>query len=171
MKKTIITLILSLIYFTSYATDPLITEVDSYIKKIAPTSQLDGETVVSLCIKYDIDIIFVLAQGQAESHFGTAGTARKTNSVFNVGAYDGRSASMQIKKGFAFSHPNDSVEPYLLLLKDYYLVNKTTNDLLHCYVNKYGQRYASSLQYEYYLRKIYDNIKKTTNIYNYQYLL
>ena len=121
-----------------------------------------------MCLKYDIDIIFVLAQGQAESHFGTAGTARKTNSVFNVGAYNGHSASKQISNGFGFKHPNDSVEPYILLLMDYYLVNKTTNDLLYNYVNIYNMRYASNLAYEKFLRSIYNTINKKTNINYYQ---
>lgn len=147
----------------------LINEVDTYIDKISPSSKLDGKTIVDMCIKYNIDIMFVLAQGQIESHFGTTGTARKTNSVFNVGAFDGHSAARQTKNGYAFEHPNDSVEPYLILLTNNYLVNdKNTNDLMYNYVNKYNQRYASDKNYEIMLRSVYNKINKTTNINHYQ---
>lgn len=146
----------------------LINEVNSYIKTIAPTSKLTGECIVDKCLYYNIDIIFVLAQGQIESHYGTAGTAKNTNSVFNIGAYDGHSASTQRKNGFGFNHPNDSVEPYLKVLINDYLVNKTTNDLLYNYVNKYNMRYASNPEYEKFLRSIYNNISKKTNIKLYQ---
>lgn len=150
----------------------LINEVDTYIDKISPSSKLDGKTVVDMCIKYNIDIMFVLAQGQIESHFGTTGTARKTNSVFNVGAFDGYSSNTQIKKGYGFDHPNDSVEPYLILLINNYLVNdKNTDDLMYNYVNKYGQRYASHTGYEKMLRSVYNKINKTTNINHYQNLI
>ena len=148
----------------------LVSEVDKYINKISPSSQLDGKVIVDMCIKYNTDIIFVLAQGQIESHFGTTGTARKTNSVFNVGAFDGYSSNTQIKKGYGFDHPNDSVEPYLILLTNNYLVNnKNTNDLMYNYVNKHGQRYASHTGYEKMLRGVYNRINNTTKINYYQY--
>ena len=170
MKKILLLLTFICVSITCIANDYelLVNEVDTYIQRIAPTSKLEGKVVVDMCLKYDIDIIFVLAQGQAESHFGTTGTARKTNSVFNVGAYNGHSASKQISNGFGFKHPNDSVEPYILLLMDYYLVNKTTNDLLYNYVNIYNMRYASNLAYEKFLRSIYNTINKKTNINYYQ---
>lgn len=150
----------------------LVIEVDNYINKISPTSKLDGKVIVDMCIKYDVDIMFVLAQGQIESHFGTTGTARRTNSVFNVGAFDGRSSTSQINKGYGFEHPNDSVEPYLILLSNNYLVNgMSTNKLMYNYVNKYGHRYASSRGYEQMLRCVYNSINKNTNIKQYQSLL
>lgn len=143
----------------------LVTEVNSYIKGIAPSSKLDGEILVDMCYAYNIDIVFVLAQGQIESHYGTRGTAYKTNSVFNVGAYDGYSASRQCKNGFGFSHPNESVEPFLILLTNNYLTNgKTINDLMISYVNHLGMRYASNTRYEYMLKSVYSKINKNTNI-------
>ena len=143
----------------------LINEVDTYINTIAPSSKLDGEIVVDMCCEYNVDIAFVLAQGQIESHFGTTGTARKTNSVFNVGAYDGYSASKQHAHGFGFSHPNESVEPFLILLTTNYLVNgKTINDLMMSYINYLGMRYASDARYEYMLRSVYNKINSKTNI-------
>lgn len=145
----------------------LVDEVNNYIKHIAPSSVLNGEIIVDLCYTYDVDIIFVLAQGQIESHYGTRGTASKTHSVFNVGAYDGYSASQQKNNGFGFSHPDESVEPYLQLLTTKYLVNgKTEKDLMNSYVNYLGMRYASNGNYETMLRSIYENIDKKTNIKN-----
>jgi flagellum-specific peptidoglycan hydrolase FlgJ len=156
---------INIIEYTDSVKTQLINEVDTYINTIAPSSKLDGEIVVDKCCEYNVDIAFVLAQGQIESHFGTAGTARKTNSVFNVGAYDGYSATKQRANGFGFSHPNESVEPYLILLTNNYLVNgKTVNDLMYAYVNHLGMRYASDTRYEYMLRSVYNKINSKTNI-------
>ena len=156
---------INIIEYTDSVKTQLINEVDTYINTIAPSSKLDGEIVVDKCCEYNVDIAFVLAQGQIESHFGTTGTARKTNSVFNVGAYDGYSASRQRSNGFGFSHPNESVEPYLILLTNNYLVNgKTINDLMYAYVNYLGMRYASDTRYEYMLRSVYNKINSKTNI-------
>ena len=108
----------------------LVEQVNSYIQQSAPTSALDGLVVVNNCIDYDIDICFVLAQGEIESHFGTKGLARKTNSVFNVYAFDGKELH-EINKNGKYKHPDDSVEPYIELLKREYLVeNKTEYDML-----------------------------------------
>lgn len=143
----------------------LITEVNDYIRGIAPKSQLDGEAVVEACLEYGVDIKFVLAQGQLESHFGTAGLASKTNSVFNVCAYDGTTASAMISRGKGFSHPNYSVRPYLDLLTTKYMVNgKTEHDMMRNFVSKDGYRYASATEYEQSLRGQYKAIDKTTNI-------
>ena len=156
---------INIIEYTDSVKTQLINEVDTYINTIAPSSKLDGEIVVDMCCEYNVDIAFVLAQGQIESHFGTTGTARKTNSVFNVGAYDGYSASKQRANGFGFSHPNESVEPYLILLINNYLVNgKTINDLMVSYINYLGMRYASDTGYEHMLRSVYNKINSKTNI-------
>lgn len=175
MKKIILAFLLimfispNIVIASSNNYTNLVSEVDDYINEISPTSKLEGKIVVDMCLKYNVDIIFVLAQGQIESHFGTTGTARKTNSVFNVGAFDGRSSATQIKKGFGFEHPNESVEPYLKLLCNNYLVNgMNTDKLMYNYVNKYGHRYASSRGYEQMLRCVYNSINKNTNIKQYQ---
>lgn len=158
---------------TDLAKTMLANEISKYINKVAPKSKLNSLNIIDLCDKYDVDIRLVLAQGHIESHFGTKGTAKRTNSVFNVGAYDGHSANKQIKNGYGFTHPDYSVEPYLKLLKSRYLVNnKTEQDLLKRFVDKNGNRYASTPQYESYLRakwRHFDNqtnISKTYNEYN-----
>ena len=143
----------------------LATEVENYITDVAPTSAIDALVLVDACSKYNVDIRFVLAQAQIESHFGTKGTARKTNSVFNVGAFDGDSAETQKKNGFGFSHPNHSIEPYLILLTEDYLVDgKTESVLLEKFVNKSGKRYASNTNYEAMLKECIEKIDSLTTI-------
>jgi len=116
-----------------------------YIDSVAPNSGLRALILVENCEKYGIPISFTLAQGEVESHFGTKGLAFRTNSVWNVGAYDGHSISEIQHK---FSNPNDSVIPYLALLVDNYLPSKTIEDLLENFVDINGNRYATDPHYE-----------------------
>ena len=141
------------------ARDALAIEVHNYISTIAPKAEIDSYILIDLCTKYNIDVAFVMAQGQIESHYATAGTAKRTKSIFNVGAYDGHSAARQCRNGFGYDNPNDSIEPYLILLTNYYLVNgKTINDLMNNYVNHLGMRYASNRKYESQLKSVYNKI-------------
>ena len=141
------------------ARDQLAIEVDNYILSVAPKANIDPYLMIDLCSEYGVDIRFVLAQGQIESHFATKGTAARTLSVFNVGAYDGHSASRQRRNGFGFSDPNESIEPYLKLITTEYMVNgKTESDLMKNYVNGLGMRYASNPKYESMLRSVYKRI-------------
>jgi hypothetical protein len=131
------------------AREALVIEVENYIKEYAPSSSLSALTLVNLCGEYGVDVRLPLAQGHIESHFGTKGTASKTNSVWNVGAYDGYSADKQIRKGYGFKHPDYSIEPYLKLLTTRYLVEgKTEEELLDNFVDINGNRYASCEEYE-----------------------
>lgn len=141
------------------AREKLAIEVDNYISSVAPKANIDPYLMIDLCSEYGVDIRFVLAQGQIESHFATKGTAARTLSVFNVGAYDGHSASRQRRNGFGFSDPNESIEPYLKLITTEYMVNgKTESDLMKNYVNGLGMRYASNPRYESMLRSVYKRI-------------
>lgn len=148
--------------------DALVEAVDHYIDSIAPGSCLNGIRVVEICNEYEFDIMFALAQGQLESHFGTEGIAAKTNMVWNVGAFDNKSAEDIIKdknKNTAPSHPDKSIEPYIKLLYSTYLVDgKTEKDMFINYVDKNGKRYASNPNYERSLLGIYERMKKETNI-------
>ena len=142
----------------------LVGVVKAYIDSIAPTSSLNGYAIVENCEKYDLDIKFVLAQGQIESHFGTTGMAVKTNSVFNVGAYD-KLTIEQINGKFKYKHPDHSIEPYMkLLYRDYISGSKTELDLMAKYVNKNGQRYSSNPDYERKLMALYEKIDNETDI-------
>lgn len=145
--------------------DTLVNAVDAYIQENAPGSCLNGLTVVNECERYDIDIAFVLAQGKIESHFGTKGIASKTHSVFNVYSYDGKSAEEIKKSGNAYDHPDESVMPYMKLLKKHYLNDgKTEMDLMDKFVNVEGKRYATDKNYENKLLSTYKDIEDSTDI-------
>ena len=142
----------------------LVDEVSNYIYKVAPTSNLSGVILVDECEKFGVDIKFALAQGELESHFGTKGLGAKTNSVWNVGAFDSLSYS-EIHEKHVFSNPNASIKKYLELITTNYLYgNKTEVNLLSNFVDKNGRRYASSPSYETSLSHIYDVIQTTTVI-------
>lgn len=142
----------------------LVKEVNHYIDSVAPTSTLTGYAIVDLTEKYDLDIKFVLAQGQLESYFGTTGMAIKTNSVFNVGAYDGMKYDL-INEKFKYKHPDFSIEPYMqLLYKNYITGSKTELDLMAKYVTKGGRRYSSNSNYEREMLALYKKIDETTDI-------
>lgn len=146
----------------------LVREVSSYIDSVACSSNLNGYALVQMCERYDLDIRFVLAQGQLESHFGTTGLAIKTNSVFNVGAYDGLGVN-EINGRYKYRHPDYSIEPYMrLLYRDYLVGSKTEFDLMVKYVNKSGKRYSSNENYERELTSLFGRISECTKIGEYQ---
>ena len=145
----------------------LVNEVQKYIEQIAPSSNLRGYAIVEECEKYDVDICFVLAQGEVESSFGTKGIASKLNCVFNVGIYDGKTTE-EIDNKYKFDYPNESIEPYLKLLIDRYLINKTEEDLMKKFVDKDGKRYASNPNYEIMISERYKFISENTKIQKYR---
>lgn len=141
----------------NYSEERLIQEVDSYMKSIVPTEKLNATLLVQLCSKYEIDITLVIAQAILESHIGTKGMAVQTNSVWNVGTYDNGIIH------YTYKDPNESIEPYLKLIKERYLIKITVKgDTLQRdvrsliadrgYVNYEGKRYATSPTYENLLR-------------------
>jgi hypothetical protein len=148
-------------------------QVDEYMNLMAPESKLDPDLLTKKCLEYNIDIVFVLAQGILESHLGTKGKAAVTNSVWNVGTYD----NGQIL--YIYNNPNESIEPYLELLKRKYLINVTSKgdtiykDLHHLvedrgYINYKGARFASAVGYENSMRKLIIKIDMETSIGFYQ---
>lgn len=154
----------------------LVIEVDNYVKQMAPGSQLNPEHLVEKCLEYETDIIFVLAQALLESHFGTKGKAAETNSVWNVGTYD----DGQIL--YRYRDPNESLEPYLRLINEKYLINVTSRgdtiykNLGHLlqdrgYINYNGNRFASAKGYEDGMRKLMVKIDMETSISFYQNIL
>lgn len=154
----------------------LVKEVDTYIERMAPNSRLNSEHLVTKCLEYDTDIIFVLSQALLESHFGTKGKAAETNSVWNVGAYDN-----QVPRNW-YNHPDESLEPYLKLVNEKYLIEVTSQgdtifkDLHHLvqdrgYTNYRGARFASARGYENGMRKLMVRIDMETSINFYQDIL
>lgn len=156
--------------------ESLIIEVDRYITSMAPNSSLSSELIVNKCVEYETDIIFVLAQALLESHFGTKGKAAQTNSVWNVGTYD----DGQIL--YTYKNPNESLEPYLRLINENYLINVSAKgdtifkDISHLtsdrgYINYDGKRFASARGYENAMRKLMITIDTKTSIKFYQGIL
>lgn len=143
-------------------------EVQSYIDKVAPTSNIRGYAIVDECEKYNVDVCFVLAQAEIESHFGTKGLGSKFNNVFNVDVHDKVKGKKDMNKKYIYQYPNESIEPYLQLLTTKYLVNKLESDLLVKYVDINGSRYATDVDYEAKLRSKYNSIVDNTNIVNLQ---
>lgn len=138
----------------------LITEVQNYIDSVAPTSDLRASILVDECEKYSIDIKFVLAQGELESHFGTKGLASKTNSVWNVGAYTDMTLDEILKK-YKYNHPNESIDPYLKLLYNKYLTKDVEEGLLNNFVDIHGNRFAEDPHYEERLKFKYKSLCNT----------
>jgi len=121
------------------------------------STQLSPEALVEASEKYSFDLPFLMAAAHLESCFGATNRAKKTNSVYSVGAYDNG------KNIITYAHPNDSIEGYIRLLKNDYLINgKTIEDLLKpgCFVNKNGHRYASKKNYETLLKSVRNRIIK-----------
>lgn len=147
------------------AKEELVEEVEKYINSVAPNSSINAITLVDKCDEYGVDIIFVLAQAQKESHFGTIGLAAKTNSVFNVFAFDNYTEEDMKTLGKTYKHPDHSIEPYLKLLTTRYFVNgKTEKDMFDQFVDINGLRYASYEGYERDMRLLYNKIDSTTNL-------
>ena len=146
------------------AKDTLVDAIDSYIKEIAPSSVMNGIAFVNKCDEHNMDLFFVVAQAQVESTFATKGLGQKMNSAFNVKAYDGKGSKYMDKH----HHPDESIDPYIKLLKNDYLYDvstgetKTEMDLMNNYVNFEGKRYATNPDYE---RMMLSTYKKLTDRY------
>ena len=139
----------------------LVDATQYYIDSVAPNSGLRALVLVEKCEEYGIPISFALAQGEVESHFGTRGLAFRTNSVWNVGAYDSHTYS-DIR--YKYTNPNNSINDYLSLLDKSYLQGKTIEDLLESYVDTNGNRYASDKHYEVKLKQKVEYIKTNYSI-------
>lgn len=138
-------------------------EVQKYILSVAPTSNVRGYAIVEECERFNVDIKFVLAQAEIESHFATKGLGYKLNNIFNVGMYDDFNES-DIADRYKYDYPNQSIRPYLELLTRKYLVNKLEEDLMDSYVDINGNRYASDIHYESKLRERHTYILMHTKI-------
>lgn len=155
----------STVYISDSIRDELVLRTNEYITGNFPKAKLTAEALVTACEKHDFDICFALAQAEIESCMGTVGKAAKTNSPWNVGAADGRSAQEMNRLGYGYSHPDHSIEPYIELVKTKYLGDKRTiNDLMKRYVTLKGARYATDPDYESSLRATYNRICLKTSI-------
>lgn len=137
--------------------------VDDYIKTKNPKSRLSTHALIDACHRYDVSLVFVLAQATIESNIGRDGLAKRTNSVWNVGSFDGH-GYVQINKTYKYPTVNHSIEPYLKTLTKYYLNDKSEEELLRDFSRRDGRRYATDIDYERKLRTVIGQIERTTDI-------
>lgn len=119
------------------------------------STKLNPEALVIAAEKYNFDLPLLMAVAHLESCFGATSRAQRTNSVFSVGSFDNG------KNLAVYSHPDESVEGYIKLINNDYLINgKTIEDLLKpgCFINKNGHRYASKKNYESLVKSIRNKI-------------
>lgn len=112
--------------------------------------KLSPEKMVNVCYENDFDLPLMLAQAKVESLFGLGARCQRTNSVWSIGSYDnGKNAAV-------YADVNDSIEPYVRVMKDDYLNGKSVSDILQSgkFVNKLGKRYASDKNYENTVRQV-----------------
>lgn len=143
----------------------LIADVDSYIKKIAPRSKVKAERVVELSLKHNFDITLLLAQAHLEGHFATAGRPARTNSMFGVGAYDNG------KDLYKYKDPNESIEPYIILMKERYIkeADKYDPDVVtklarRNFRSRHGHLYAQNQNYGAAVSRLVSEIERAYTI-------
>ena len=116
--------------------------------------QISPEAMIRACNQTNFDLPLLIAQAHLESCFGLTPRARRTNSVFSVGSYDNG------KNAATYRTQDDCILPYINLMKNNYLVDKTVNDILQpgAFVNTKNMRYASDKNYEGKVRSIRNKI-------------
>ena len=133
----------------------LIDEVETYIFNNFPKAHKDIPTlIVENGLEHNIDILFMMAQTQHETGYGTLGAGKESSrrSLFGVA----------VRK---YTNYENAVVDYIRILKKNYLTKgRTEQHLMKRYVTTSGGRYASNPNYEGVLRKTYNDISKKTNI-------
>lgn len=135
-------------------------DINNYFKNNFPKSKISAKEISRVCVKYKLEPLFLLSMAHVESHYGTAGKARRTNSVFNVGAWDDGSTKNR------YAAPDSSIEDYAILITENYLNEKTVDELLKpgSFKSIYGYRYAKEPEYEYHVKFAMKLIKSKSKI-------
>ena len=133
----------------------LINETDRYISSITSKAHNSlPKFLVENALTYNIDIMFMLAQTQIETTFGTAGAGRESSrrSLFGVA----------IRK---YTDYEKAIIDYCELLKKSYLTKgRTEHHLMKKYTTTGGSRYAGNPNYEYELSNTYKQISRNTKL-------
>lgn len=133
----------------------LIEQVENYIYRSFPKTHKTIPTkLVEIGLEKEVDILFMMAQTQIETSFGTAGAGRESSrrSLFGVAKRK-------------YSSYNDAIDDYVAILKKSYLTRgRTEQDLMRRYTTVSGYKYAGNPNYEAELRNTYSRIKKRTDI-------
>lgn len=131
--------------------DSLITEVDCYIKWVAPRSRMTGENIVDNCLENSYDISLLLSQAHLETHFGTS-----SRNVFGI-------------VGQRHSHPDEYVPHYITLMTSKYIIKRTPEQLIRSNFSMENNRrakYAENPNYGREVGNIRRNIIENTDIHN-----
>jgi hypothetical protein len=133
----------------------LLLEVENYIYSNFPKTNEEIPTaIVENGLEQDIDIMFMMAQTQRETSFGTAGIGRETSKRSLFGVVSRR-----------YGTYNAAVVDYISILKKWYLTRgRTEQHLMQRYITSGGGRYAKDPYYESKIRETYAYIKRKTNI-------
>lgn len=133
----------------------LIDEVEAYIFGNFPkTHKVIPASIVENGLEHEIDILFMMAQTQLETQFGTLGAGRESSrrSLFGVAVR-------------RYSDYDSAIEDYIAILKKSYLTKgRTEQHLMRNYTTTRGGRYASNPTYEVELRRTYNDIARKTKI-------
>ena len=133
----------------------LVGEANRYIRQVAPKSHIDmPKHIVEAGLNNYIDIMFIMAQTQIETNYGTMGAGRPSsrNSIFGIA----------IKK---YANYEQAIADYIRLLnKSYLKKGRTEYHLMNNYTTISGARYAENRRYEIDLKKAYNHINKNTKI-------
>lgn len=116
--------------------------------------RITPEAMIKACNQTNFDLPLLIAQAHLESCFGLTPRARRTNSVFSVGSYDNG------KNAATYSSQDACILPYINLMKNNYLMDRSVDDLLKpsSFVNGQNMRYASDKSYESKVKNIRDRI-------------
>ena len=112
------------------------------------------EAMIKACNQTNFDLPLLIAQAHLESCFGLTPRARRTNSVFSVGSYDSG------KNAATYASQDACILPYINLMKNNYLKDRSVDDLLKpgAFVNGENMRYASDKSYENKVKSIRNRI-------------
>lgn len=116
--------------------------------------RITPEAMIKACNQTNFDLPLLIAQAHLESCFGLTPRARRTNSVFSVGSYDSG------KNAATYASQDACILPYINLMKDNYLKDRSVDDLLKpgSFVNGQNMRYASDKSYENKVKSIRNRI-------------
>ena len=133
----------------------LLLEVENYIYSNFPKTNKEIPTaIVENGLEQDIDIMFMMAQTQRETSFGTAGIGQETSKRSLFGVVSRR-----------YDTYDAAVVDYIDILKKWYLTRgRTEQHLMQRYTTRGGGRYAEDPHYESKLRETYTYINRKTNI-------
>ena len=144
-----------LISYKDSIKNELIDEVEAYVFCNFPkTHKAIPVSIVENGLENEIDILFMMAQTQLETQFGTLGAGRESSrrSLFGVAVR-------------RYSDYDSAIEDYIAILKKSYLTKgRTEQHLMRNYTTTRGGRYASNPTYEVELRRTYNDIAKKTKI-------